>query len=140
MIAAYAACANVSLAAKAAGITSHSHYRWMREEEPYRRRWEEMLDQAAQILEDEAVRRAVQGVKRPFLYKGQPVKVGRRILYEHLYSDTLLIALLKRFRPALYRDHVTAEVTGTIEIAERLQAARRRVIAMERNDTGTAAG
>jgi hypothetical protein len=42
----------------------------------------------------------------------------------------LLIQLLKRFRPQLYRDHIVTEHAGSAQIAERLQAARKRVIEM----------
>ena len=52
------------------------HYRKL--EDPAYRAAEQ---RAAQELEDEAVRRAKDGVKRPVLYKGAPVKIGRRTLY-----------------------------------------------------------
>jgi argininosuccinate synthase len=132
-IAAYAATASMTAAAKAAHVSRQQHYHWL-EQDAYRKAWEDTQEQAAQTAEDEAVRRAIAGVKRPVLYKGLPVKTGRRILYEYQYSDTLLLALLKRFRPALYREHVTAEVTGTVEIVERMQAARKRLVEMQKHD------
>jgi hypothetical protein len=52
-------------------------------------------------------------------------------VFEVEYSDTLLLALLKRFRPALYRDKVVAEVTGSIDLVERLQAGRQRLLQMQ---------
>lgn len=133
-IAAYAATVSVSAAAAAAKVPRTEHYRWLLTDEVYRNSWEQTQEEAAQTLEDEAVRRAKEGVKRPVLYKGAPVKTGRRILYEYDYSDTLLLALLKRFRPALYREHVTAEVTGSLELVERLQSARTRLMEMSKND------
>jgi hypothetical protein len=60
------------------------------------------------------VRRAKDGVKRLVLYKGVPVKIGRRTIYHVEYSDMLLLALLKRFRPALYREHVSTEAYAQI--------------------------
>jgi len=135
-LAAYAATASVSAAATAARVMRSQHYRWLEQEE-YRRAWDDTQEEAAQTVEDEAIRRAVNGVKRPVLYKGAPVKTGRRILYEYTYSDTLMVALLKRFRPALYREHVTAELTGSIEIIDRLQSARKRLIEMQKNDVAS---
>jgi len=142
-LAAYAATGNMSLAARSAGIAKSTHWDWLRAEaarpsgeREYTDAFHATQDEAAQTLEDEAVRRAHEGVKRPVMYKGAPVKQGRRILYETEYSDQLLLALLKRFRPALYRDHVTTEHTGSIEIVDRLQAARKRIFEMRRNDAG----
>jgi hypothetical protein len=45
--------------------------------------------------------------------------------------------LLRRFRPALYREHVSADATSTIDIAERLQAGRKRLIEMRASDAGS---
>ena len=48
--------------------------------------------------EDEAVRRAHDGVDEPVFYQGKACGVVRK------YSDTLLIFLLKGRRPEKYRD------------------------------------
>src|SRR5215831_1541733 len=119
-------------AAKAAGIHRSTHYRKLASDPEYRKAFEEAESRAAQSLEDEAIRRARDGVKRPLMYRGKPVKQGRRIVYRVEYSDQLLIALLKRFLPHLYRDHVTAEVTASVpvDLAERLVAGRTRVLEM----------
>jgi hypothetical protein len=133
-LAAYAATASVKAAAAAAKLAFVTHYDWMTKDPVYRAAFEGVQDQAAQALEDEAVRRAHEGVKRPVLYRGKPVKTGRgrssRILYETEYSDQLLLALLKRFRPNLYRERVTTEVSGSIDVIERLEAGRQRVLEM----------
>jgi|SRR5215472_1554401 len=136
-LAAYAATASLASAARAAGVNRASHYDWLEHDEVYRGAWEKVQDQAAQELEDEAVRRAIEGVKRPLLYKGKPVHQGRHVLYETEYSDQLLVTLLKRFRPALYREHVSTEISGTIQIAERLQAANKRLVEMRKRDGAT---
>jgi hypothetical protein len=133
-IAAFALSANLSAAAKAVKIERARHYDWIEFDEPYRRAFEAVQDQAAQTLEDEAVRRAYEGIRRPMYYRGKPVKTGGRRgrqVFEVEYSDTLLLALLKRFRPALYRDKVVAEVTGSIDLVERLQAGRQRLLQMQ---------
>jgi len=68
------------------------------------------------------------------LHQGRPVKHGRKILYDVEYSDQLLLALLKRFRPALYRERTETQVTGSLEIIDRLQAGRKRLLEMTPND------
>ncbi len=61
---------------------------------------------AARSLEDEAVRRAREGITRPVRYKGKIVG------YETEYSDQLLIALLKAWLPEKYRERVDNRLSG----------------------------
>jgi hypothetical protein len=56
--------------------------------------------QAACTLEDEAVRRAHEGLRKPVWYKGKIVG------YETEYSDTLLLAVLKANNPDKFRDRI----------------------------------
>ena len=137
-IAAYRVCLNVRSACEAVKIRPHSHYDWLRDDAVYRKAWAGVQEQIPQALEDEAIRRAYEGVKRVLYYKGKPIRTGRgrnaRIAYETLYDTPLLIALLKRFRPDLYREHMTTEVTGSIDLVERLQAGRARLQEMRKNE------
>jgi hypothetical protein len=127
---AYERTGRVTEAARIAGIGRRTHYHKIKTDPAYRKAFEAAEECAAQALEDEAIRRAKEGVKRPVMYQGEPVKLNGRILYEIKYSDGLLIALLKRFRPKLYCEHVSADVTERVDIAERLQAARKRLLEM----------
>jgi hypothetical protein len=126
----YAATGRVDLAAKAAGVSRMLHYRRLKNDSVYKRRFEVAQEAAVQLVEDEAIERAM-GVLRPVLYKGRPVKIGnsRKILYVKQASDQLWVFLLKRFRPQIYRENVTTEHTGSgsIELVERMQAARKRL-------------
>jgi len=137
-LAAFAATCSIDGAAAAAKVPREHHYDWKNRDATYRAAFEAVQDQAAQRLEDEAVRRALEGVKRPMFYRGKAVKTGRgrsaRTVYEVEYSDQLLITLLKRFRPALYREHTTTEVLGSIELIERLEAGRQRVFEMRKQE------
>ena len=139
-IAAYQRTVSVHAAGRAAGIRPEIHYQWLKSDPTYRAAWETVQDQAAQSLEDEAVRRAMEGVKSMRLHKGLPVKHGRKILYDLEFSDQLLLALLKRFRPALYRERTETQVTGSLEIIDRLQAGRKRLLEMNKPDDGKLAG
>ena len=64
--------------------------------------------QAARTLEDEAVRRAHEGLRKPVWYKGKIVG------YETEYSDTLLLAVLKANNPDKFRDRL--EQTNVLEM------------------------
>ena len=113
----------------------------MKNDATYQKAFEAVAEDIGRDLEIEAIRRAM-GAKRPMYYRGKAVKTGRngRTVYEFEYSDQLLIALLKRFRPALYREHTTTEVSGSIDLVDRMQAARKRLIEMKRNDGSAANG
>jgi hypothetical protein len=62
----------------------------------------EARERATQTLQDEAVRRAVEGVRRPVLYRGKQVYIQGKPLFEIEYSDQLLIRLLEAFNPEKY--------------------------------------
>ena len=62
------------------------------------------------MLEDEAVRRAVDGVRKPIFYKGKPIRICGEIVYETEYSDALLIQLLKAYNPEKFGDKRQVEV------------------------------
>lgn len=105
-LAAFRATASVTKAAAAAKIERCLHYRWLKEDRQYAAEFERAKDEAAQTLEDEAVRRAVEGTQRPVFYRGKACGVIRE------YSDTLLQFLLKGFRPEKYRERATIEHSG----------------------------
>lgn len=58
-------------------------------------------EEAIDLLEEEARRRAVDGVLEPVFYLGKKVGSVRK------YSDTLLTVLLKGNKPEKYRENVT---------------------------------
>ena len=103
-LAAFEACGSVAKAARWAKVARTSHFEWLREDPTYRPRFVQAEMQAARGLEDEAVRRAREGVRKPVLYKGKPVFVGGQMLYETEYSDQLLITLLKANNPTRFKD------------------------------------
>ncbi len=118
-LAVFAECGCVSRAVEAAGVGRQTHYDWIDADEGYRARFEDAKEVAVDALEFEARRRAVDGVQEPVgWYKGVAGGTVTR------YSDTLLIFLLKGWRPGRYRDRV--ELSGNVAvpvsaaIAERL--------------------
>ena len=109
----------------------------------------------AQLLEEEATRRAAQGVRKLKFFEGQMITypTGKTIkndkgedvpefvpYVEHEYSDTLLALLLKRHFPAEYREkppevNVTANSTTNVTIvvtaAEQAAFQAREKLALE---------
>jgi hypothetical protein len=55
-------------------------------------------------------------------------------VYQVEYDTQLHITMLKRFRPTLYREHILQEHSGSVNLVERLEAARARLIAMKREE------
>ena len=60
--------------------------------------WRKAFAEGTAALEDEALRRAVEGTEQPIYYAGQLVGSTR------VYSDRLLMFLLKARRPEKYRE------------------------------------
>ena len=100
-LAALAETANVLKSSELTKIARRMAYDWRAADPDFADAWERALDIGADALEDEAVRRAVEGVDEPVFYQGEAVGVVRK------YSDTLLIFLLKGRRPEKYRDRLS---------------------------------
>ena len=66
---------------------------------------------------------------------GKPIKTKNgHLVYEAHFDTQLHIAMLKRFRPKLYREHTSIEHSGSINLVERMEAARARLLAMRRKE------
>jgi hypothetical protein len=132
---AYAGSGSVTAAAKAAGIDRKAHYRKLETDAEYRKAFEGLADQAGQHLEDILMDRACNGVKRQLHWRGKPMKTKNgHLVYEVEYDNQLGVTLLKRLRPKLYREHIVQEHTGSINLVERLEAARARLVAVKREE------
>ncbi len=81
------------------------------------------------------VERVRNGVKRQLFHNGKPIKTkNRHLVYEVHYDTQLHITMLKRFRPKLYREHTSVEHSGSIDLVQRLEAARARLLAIKREE------
>ncbi len=92
------------------------HLRRMHKHTVYTEAYEAALEEATQLLEREALRRASEGIRRLKFHQGKPIMVlnpdtGKEEYYvEHEYSDTLLMFLLKSRRPDVYREHFDSRI------------------------------
>jgi hypothetical protein len=62
------------------------------------------------MLEDEAIRRACEAIRRPVLYRGKQVYVDGLPLYETTCSDALLMFLLKAYNPEKFGNKPQVQV------------------------------
>ena len=120
-LAAFAQLGTITHAAEAAQINRREHYRWL-PDPSYAEAFAEAQQKAVESLEREARRRAVEGIEETVWHNGKPCGAVRR------YSDTLLIFLLKGANPEKYRERVdvNAQVSMTVDVADRLVRARER--------------
>ncbi len=113
-LAAFSETGNITHAAVASDVGRRTHYEWLENDQVYAAAFVEAGDTAADYLEAEARRRAEEGVRRLKFYKGEPVinpETGKQY-FEHEFSDTLLIFLLKGRRPDIFSERYKHEVTG----------------------------
>jgi hypothetical protein len=103
---AYEDTGNVTVACKKVKLPRRTFYNWIANDTAFKTAFDESNQIAVGLLEDEAHRRAVDGVKEGVFYK------GRRVAYQQKYSDTLLIVLLKAHAPERYKDRTSTELTG----------------------------
>ena len=88
---------NVSMASRAAGVPRRTAYRRRERNAGFRQQWDDAVETAVDALEQEARRRAIEGVpKVVFDRDGNVVTVMRQ------YSDPLLELLLRAHAPGKY--------------------------------------
>jgi hypothetical protein len=83
------------------------HYRWLAHKKGYAAAFDRAKEEAAQTLEDEAIRRAHDGVLEPKFWKGKLVGAVR------VYSDALLMFMLRGARPERYRERSAVDISGS---------------------------
>lgn len=94
----------VARACEAVGIDRSTAYRNRSADEEFARAWDDAVEAGIDKAEQEAFRRAVQGVEKGVWHQG--VLVGT----ETVYSDSLLALVLKGRRKQVYADRT--ELTG----------------------------
>jgi len=132
---AYALCGRIGRSAETAKVNRQSHHLWLKESADYQRAFTYTSELIGTMAEDAAVERGIFGVKRLVLHQGKPVKVGGKLHYEVEHSDTLLLAILRKFKPE-YRERTALEHSGSVNfsLVERLEAARQRLIQLRKEE------
>jgi hypothetical protein len=126
---------NVRLSCEAVKIERKTAYNLRDADEDFAQAWQDALEESADLLEQEARRRAYEGVQRLKFDRGKLVTIplldteGKVVLgsdgeplttpyVEHEYSDTLLIFLLKGIRPEVYRERTDVRHSGKIDVSK----------------------
>jgi hypothetical protein len=116
-LAALRATGNVRSACEAAKVGRRTAYHW-REDATFKAQWDEALQDACDLLEREARRRAVDGWPEPVWHKGEMCGTVQK------YSDRMLELLLIAHRPEKFRSNYTAQASASSdESSKRLDLA-----------------
>lgn len=94
---------NVTMSATEAGVHRRTAYRARASSKKFAADWDEAVEEAIDLLEAEARRRAFSGVDKPIFHAGTKIETVKE------YSDTLLIFLLKAHRPDKFRDNLKVD-------------------------------
>lgn len=119
--------ANVRQAIRELGLKVTFVYDWRNTDEKFRKMWEEADLAATSYLEEEARRRATEGVDKPIYgptydetTSADGVTVIRKgyglVGTERQYSDQLLTVLLKAHNPARFRENVSIQHGGALDV------------------------
>lgn len=130
---ALASCGNVTEACRIADVSRNAMYMWKNEEPDFAEQWKVYLAAGAELLEDEAIRRAREGYDEPVFHQGAIVGKVRK------YSDTLLIFLLKGQMKDKYGDKLQTTVTpieslSEDQLREKLAGMLNEQVATDRSD------
>ena len=111
-LAALAESGNVRLACDAVRIERSTAYRLRDSDVVFAQAWSNAHSQAADVLEEEARRRAIEGWDEP-VFGSLGYRLGSgEIGTVRKYSDTLLIFLMKGANPERYRERQSVELSG----------------------------
>ena len=99
---------NITVVCKLMGIHFSNFYRTRERDPDFDQGVKDAMEQGYDLIEEEARRRAVDGVMEPVFYRGEEVGAIRR------YSDQLLITLLKGYKPKKFNpgEKITAGNEG----------------------------
>ncbi|XPV77036.1 MAG: hypothetical protein ACNI27_03710 [Desulfovibrio sp.] len=111
-LAALAESGNVTAAARDAGVSRSTLYALRKRNDEFAKAWRESAQIGIRVLEDEACRRAMEGVETPVYYQGKEIGVAKK------YSDTLLMALLKAHYPEKYADKGRSEPESGVNFSD----------------------
>ncbi len=113
--------ANVSRAAREAGLASSTVYRRRAKSKAFAADWDNAVAEALDALEESVMERVRDGVSRPIFYGGEQVGTVRQ------YSDQLAMFILKSKRPEIYNrlPHPVAEAEEMTEAEAETEFDRR---------------
>lgn len=112
---------NVSEAARAAGIARRTAYDWRDGDAEFASAWDDAEQDAADKLEREAWRRAVEGTDKPISFQGVVTASYKE------YSDKMLEILLKAHRPEKFVERSKLQVDVGQDLAAIISERREKL-------------
>ena len=100
---------NVTLAAQHAERSRNEVHDVRQRSKRFAAQWDDALEEATDLLEAAAWRRAVTGIDKPMFFKGEVVGSTKK------YSDRLLMFLLEAYKPEMFRNGDEVENTGATD-------------------------
>jgi hypothetical protein len=94
-------------AAAAVNVARDTVLDWRQNDPDFKARWDSAIEEGTDLLEDEARRRAAEGVERGIYHAGEKIDT------ELVYSDTLMTLMLKGRRPKVYNRATDITLSGT---------------------------
>ena len=101
---------NVTLAVQHVGQSRNQVHDVRQRSKRFAAQWDDALEDATDLLEAEARRRAFTGIDKPVFFKGEVVASIKK------YSDPLLMFLLEAYDPQMFRDGGKVEQPGAIDV------------------------
>lgn len=95
-------------AADEAEVSRTSLYKWYREDDEFHAECDAAKEGGTDRIEDEALRRGNNGVRKAVYYQGDIVG------YERVYSDNLLTRTLEARRPETWKRNTSVDVNATV--------------------------
>ena len=112
--------ASVTRAAQRAELDRSRLYYWRSQDAHFRKIWDEAIEAGSDVIEDEALRRAVEGVEKP-VYRG-----GEVVGHVRDYSDAMLTMLLKARRPEKYSNTAARTKDDSLDLSGAKEALIRK--------------
>jgi hypothetical protein len=113
---------SVTFAAEQTGLERRTLYRRRNNDEAFAAQWDEALNLGIDRLQDDAMRRALDGTERPVW------RNGKQVGSVQLYDNKLLQFLLRAHRPEVYADKKQSAVPPLpFDLAQRLAASAPRL-------------
>lgn len=109
-LAAYSKLGRVCAAAESIGIPVDRHYDWLHNDTEYPPKFSAAQRAVAGLIEDEMIRRGVDGVDRGVYWRGE------RVAVEKEYSDQLLVTLAKGLLPDKYGKAASEDATRSLRV------------------------
>ena len=103
------ATGNVTLAVQHVGQSRNQVHDVRQRSKRFAAQWDDALEEATDLLEAEAHRRAVIGIDKPRFFKGEVVGSTKK------YSDPLLMFLLEAYDPQMFGDGVKVKNPGATD-------------------------